>query len=179
MGVLLGTVSYCFMDKQVQNDLGFLQSSFIEGRQSVNFAGIMIRSLTSNTIFLAVVFLAGFSVIGQPIAIITLLIRGIGLGVTLAGFYGNYGRSGIIFSLAMLIPGAAISVVALAIGVRESIVLSNIYLRISLSSKQENGLLETIKLYGAKFFTLEVILSVSAGVDCLCSRLFGGLLAGM
>ena len=69
--------------------------------------------------------------------------------------------------MALVVPGAVFSSVAMVVGVRESIGLSNIYMRVSLSDRQVDGLLDSIKLYGTKFLVLEAVLAVSAGVDCI------------
>ena len=54
--------------------------------------------------------------------------------------------------------------------------LSNIYLRRTLSRRQETGLADTVKLYGAKLLVTEAMLALAAGADTLCNYLFIGKL---
>ncbi|MGN0594761.1 MAG: hypothetical protein ACI4I6_06345 [Hominimerdicola sp.] len=167
MGILLGTVSYCYMSGEFLEKLSLSQTSFIEGREQLSYGAILVKSFSTTTGFMSAVFLLGFCPIGQPLEFAVLLIRGMGLGVTLAQLYSTFGKQGIVYGLALVVPGAVFSSIAMVVGVRESIGLSNIYMRVSLSDRQVDGLLDSIKLYGTKFLVLEAVLAVSAGVDCI------------
>ena len=61
---------------------------------------------------------------------------------------------------------------ALAVGVREAVGLSNIFMTNGLCSGQTNGMLDSIKLYVTKFLVLEAVTAVSAVVDCSCTVAF-------
>lgn len=67
-----------------------------------------------------------------------------------------------------------VSCLALVTGAREAIVLSGLYMKITLSGRQENGLLDAVKLYCTKFLVLEAILAVGAGIDCFCTIMLIG-----
>ena len=172
IGVLLGTISYCYMSGDFLEKLSLSQTGFLARREHLNYGEILVKSFSGTTAFLAAAFVLGFCPIGQPVEFAVPLIRGMGLGVTLAQLYSCFGKQGIVFSLLLVIPGAVISTIALAVGVRESIGLSNIYMRVSLADRQVDGLLDTLKLYGAKFLMLEAALAVSAGIDCLGTVIF-------
>ncbi|MDO4944633.1 MAG: hypothetical protein Q4E74_05450 [Ruminococcus sp.] len=172
MGVLLGTISFCLSEGDFLKGLGLAQADFIQSRKAMDYAQIMVSSFSGATAFLAAAFICGLCAVGQPLGLCILLVRGMGLGLTLAQLYSAYGKSGMLYSAGLVLPGAAVSTLALVFAVREAVSLSNIYLRISLSGRQENGLLDTVRLYGAKFLVLISALAASAGIDCLCNFLF-------
>lgn len=174
MGVLLGTIAYCCSNADFLYKLSLTQSDFIKSRAEMDHSQILTGSLTGTTIFLAAAFLCGLCPLGQPAELALLVFRGMGIGLTLSQLYGTYGRSSVPYAMGLILPGAVISTLAVVIAVREAMSLSGVYLGISLSDRAENGLAETVKLYGTKFMVLEAALAAAAGADCLCSYLFIG-----
>lgn len=171
IGVLLGTLSCCLLDKTFLSSLQSAGGNFLDDRKSENFGQILVSSLGTCTLFLGVIFLCGFSPVGQLFEVAALVFRGMGLGVTLSQLYLSGGRSMIAYSCLMVVPAAVITSVAMMIGAREAVLLSNIYLRTTFADRQVDGLLETVKLYAAKFLVLEAVIAVGSGVDCLCTIL--------
>mgnify|MGYP000799614926 FL=1 len=91
IGALLGAVTFCFMDSDELSMLSVLSNSFVDVRSSGDLEEILVRSFFSSTVFLAVVFLSGFSSLGQPLAVAVLLLRGMGWGVAMSQLYSIYG----------------------------------------------------------------------------------------
>ncbi len=172
IGIFLGVMSFCFMDDNFLSQISLAQQNFMEIRKNQDFVHILIKSLSSSTIFLTCAFLLGFSAISQPLEIMIPLVRGLGLGVSVAQIYSQNGKSGILTSLVLILPCAVISMYALAVGVREAVGLSNIFMTNGLCSGQTNGMLDSIKLYVTKFLVLEAVTAVSAVVDCICTVAF-------
>ena len=172
IGVLLGVISHCFMSDAFLKQMAIAQENFIEIRRHQDFIIILMKSFLSSTVFLGVAFVLGFSAISQPLEIILPVIKGMGLGATMAQIYAQNGKGGMFISLVIILPCAAISMYALLMGTRESVSFSNILMTDLLSSKQSGGLLPALKLYITKFVVLEAIVAVSAGADCLCTVIF-------
>lgn len=173
-GVVLGTMAYCFMSRDFLNQLSLAQENFLEVRRNSDFAVVLMKSLSTSTMFLGAVFVLGFSAIAQPVEIGVLVFRGMGLGVTMAQVYTQYGTTGIAICAALIVPSALISAYALIIGTREAVYMSNLLMTNSLSDRPSEGMLSSVKLYGTKFLVLEAVCAVSAAVDCLCSVIFAG-----
>lgn len=76
IGALLGAVTFCFMGSDELSMLSVFSNSFVDVRSSGDLEEILVRSFFSSTVFLAVVFLSGFSSLGQPLAVAVLLLRG-------------------------------------------------------------------------------------------------------
>lgn len=178
VGVLLGSLFYGSMDTGIVKRLKSAQTGYVSLRQNLDFSKILLRTLSSSTAFLLVIFVSGFCALGQPVAVITLAIRGLGLGVVLSQMYSAYGVHGMLYSALLVVPNGLICSLALALGAREAICLSNQYAVYTLSDRQENGLRETVRLYCTKFLVLEAVLAVSAGADCLIAWMTKGLVPG-
>lgn len=172
LGIFFGVMSFCFMDDSFLSQISLAQQNFMEIRKNQDFVHILIKSLCSSTVFLGCAFLMGFSAIAQPVEILIPLIRGLGLGVSVAQIYSENGKIGILTCAVLILPCSLISMYALVVGVRESVGLSNIFMTNALSSGQTNGLLDAIKLYSTKFLVLEALIAVSAVVDCVCTVAF-------
>lgn len=175
VGVLLGSLFYSSMDQGTLKSLSNTQSGFVSLRRQMDFSQILLKTLGSSTLFLLVIFLSGLCAVGHPIVICTLALRGIGLGVVLSQLYSSFGVKGMLYSALLVFPNALICSLALVLGARESLCLSNRYALFSLSDRQEDGLRETLKVYCVKFLVLEAVLAVSAGVDCLVILITKGL----
>ena len=91
IGALLGAVTFFFMGSDELSMLSVFSHSFVDVRSSGDLEEILVRSFFSSTVFLAVVFLSGFSSLGQPLAVAVLLLRGMGWGVAMSQLYSIYG----------------------------------------------------------------------------------------
>ncbi len=176
LGILFGVISYCFMSADFLRQMSLAQQNFMELRANRDFVNILIKSFFSSSLFLGSAFVLGFSAIAQPVEVMLPLVKGMGLGVTIAQVYVQNGKGGMLTCLLMIMPCAVISMYALLVGTRESIGLSNILMTNTLSSKQAVGLLPTVKLYCTKFLVLEAVTAVSAAADCICTVAFSGKL---
>ena len=174
VGTLIGTVIYMSADASLTDRLGSLQAGFVGVRQELRFSRVLLGTLSSSTLFLAVVFLSGLCAVGQPVALCALLVRGMGFGVVLSRLYSAFAVRGVLWSLALVLPNAVVSGTVLVLAVREAVSLSNVYVCFSLSDRQENGLKETVRIYCAKFLVLEAVLALSAGVDCIVTYVMKG-----
>ena len=172
IGVASGTIFCCC--NGTSDEIITIGTDFVKSRMNVNFGRLMINSFLSSTVFLVLTFLFGFCAVGQPAELGILLFRGMGIGITVTRLYLTFGTGRLLYSMLMVVPAAALSTAALIAGGRAAVRLSGIYLKLTLSDRQENGLLDTIKLYGAKFLVLESVLAVSTGIECICVILLKG-----
>ena len=155
IGALLGAVTFCFMGSDELSMLSVFSNSFVDVRSSGDLEEILVRSFFSSTVFLAVVFLSGFSSLGQPLAVAVLLLRGMGWGVAMSQLYSIYGGHGVLLSAMFVLLPAVITAAALMIAAREAVAMSNILLCIVFSEGQHGGLRQTVRFYAVKFLVLE------------------------
>ena len=173
IGALLGAVTFCFMGSDELSMLSVFSNSFVDVRSSGDLEEILVRSFFSSTVFLAVVFLSGFSSLGQPLAVAVLLLRGMGWGVAMSQLYSIYGGHGALLSAMFVLLPAVITAAALMIAAREA-AMSNILLCIVFSEGQHSGLRRTVRLYAVKFLVLEAAAAVAAALECLLTIIFAG-----
>lgn len=119
IGALLGAVTFCFMGSDELSMLSVFSNSFVDVRSSGDLEEILVRSFFSSTVFLAVVFLSGFSSLGQPLAVAVLLLRGMGWGVAMSQLYSIYGGHGALLSAMFVLLPAVITAAALMIAARK------------------------------------------------------------
>ena len=174
VGVLLGSLFYSSMDNNMLANIGRTGSGFVSLRQQLDFPQILLRALSSSSLFLLVIFLSGLCAVGHPLAIGALAVRGLGMGVVFSQLYAGFGAKGMLYSAVLLLPNGLVCSVALVLGAREAVCLSNSYAAFSLSDRQHCGLKETLRRYCAKILVLEAVLAVSAGVDCLVTWITKG-----
>jgi stage II sporulation protein M len=172
IGTLAGCLLYGRMDAQTLGRICSSQADFISARGHASFSHILLRTLTSSSIFMLVVFLSGFGAIGHAAALGALGFKGMGLGLILSRMYIQYSVKGIVYSLFTIIPNAVVSAAVLALAAREAFSLSNTYALFTLSDRQHDGLRPFVKIYCAKLLILEAILALSAGCDCLIAWIF-------
>lgn len=175
-GVFVGVLSYCNLPKDSLDTLSILERGFVSDRTNCSVFEIIIQSMTTSTLILTGLYLLGFSCIAQPVEVLAIFLRGLGLGTTLAYIYSLNGSKGFLIILLLIVPFATVSSFAMIIGAREAIQMSNILVSYMLSDGNTSGKREVFKLYSVKFLVLEAIIAVSAALDGLSTFLFAGLL---
>lgn len=176
IGLVLGTMCCCLADKGLSGStIGYFADTIIK-RSSMEQGRLLAESLWGNTVFLLGTAVLGLCPVGQPFELALLVIRGMGLGYSMAQLYSLAGREMLGYCMGLMLPGAVIGLLGLIAAVREALCLSGIYLRMTLSDKPVQGLSQTIKLYGAKLLAAEAVLALAAGADTVCNYLFIGRL---
>ena len=159
-GVLLGTLCFC-----LGSDAPVLHGTLCVQRRDC--AKAMAGSLLGSTVFLMGFAVLGFCAIAQPFELALLVLRGMGIGYSLAGICAGTDRHAVLLNEAAVLPGAVLSTLALTAAAREALMLSNIYLKLTVSGRTDNDMRDTAKLYGAKLLVIEAVLALAAGADTL------------
>lgn len=158
----LGVIYGSLLARNADGYLVKISESFLLAKQSETFLSATLSSLISSFVFLLLLFLNGFSAVGQPFSIFILFFKGMGLGITMGHFYINLGFKGVLTSLILLVPAGVISGYAILLATRESIKLSNVFFKITAVKNfalQENA----FKGYCRKYLLL-VLLSIASAV---------------
>lgn len=151
--------------------LSDIQENYI--KNSDTFLGILFSSFFSNYLFVLIPYLLGYSSISQIITVFIPLFNGLGLGLSMGFLYSNLGLGGIGYSLLIIVPQTAVSLFAIFIACRESIKLSNLFLKGVKNSDSIN--FDIIKLYNIKFVVLTIITAISALIHSISIQCFSGL----
>ena len=174
-GVAYGAALVGALDRETVEALDAITKGFLLGRADAGFGSIFFRSAVSGLLLAMVIFLCGFSAVGQPFALFSLIFRGIGLGISMGYFYSQMGGQGILLSMGMLLPSGALSGYALLLACRESIKLSGLFFRAMTAEAVMPS--KTFRLYGLKFLILAGMLMAAALTDGICAKLFSGMAA--
>ncbi len=175
-GVIIGALVFCGLDSSSLNKLSFVSAEFVEERSDVDFLKLFFESFLSLTAQLFVVFVLGFWAVSQPVELLIPLLKGLGLGASLAQIYAASGAKGFLIILLLIIPYTLVSVFALVIGIREAVRLSNIFARKAFFDTNTNGMKKITSLYCQKFGILEILMLSASLIDCLCTFVFAKLL---
>ncbi|MGN0661426.1 MAG: stage II sporulation protein M [Oscillospiraceae bacterium] len=168
-GVLLGTVLVWILNDSQQTSLKAITQGFVESRANQGFLEIASSSFFSAAVYLIIAFFLGFCAISQPISLLLPFFKGMGLGLSMAQIYLEYGFSGIYICLASILPNALIVIFAVILAARESIRLSNVFLHSAMrgSSGEERGLVKNYLLKFTILFLMALAAAVADGVLCL------------
>lgn len=175
MGMLYGAAFLQQGDSGLWDRLSAVNQSYLYAVQDQADWMVLVQALTSSAVFLALAFLSGFSAIGQPVALFVMFLRGLGLGSYAGYLYLSFGMRGVLFCAVVLLPGALLTVAALALSCREAFRLSN---RILLSFLRGQALLkrELLVRYLKKHLLLFLLTVAAAGADCLLRFVFSGII---
>lgn len=176
LGVFVGSLAFCSMDKSTLSGLSFVTQGFIQTRKEQGMLEILLSSLLSSSGMLLIIFLLGFSAVSQPIELMIPFFRGLGLGASIAQIYTVSSTRGFVIVFLLILPYAIITSFAIIIAVREAIKLSNILISNVISSTSNDNMKAIARLYFIKLLVLEAIIAFGAIVDCICSMLFSGIL---
>ena len=176
IGVILGTLAYCFMSDSTADLLSLAAKDHISFRKSADFGRVLLDSFCVSSLFIAAEFLLGFFALGQLPAFALLIYRGMGLGAVLSQSYSETPSHRIVFVILLIVPACVISCYALCVAAKEAVRFSTRLLRLILLNKACPGLLDRSKNYAARFAALEAVAAVSAAVDCIASLIFAGKL---
>ncbi len=171
IGVAYGAVLAGGADAETAKSLQRISDAFLLQKEGATFFSALFSSLLSSGVFVLLLFLCGFSAVGQPFSFFLVLFRGIGLGTAMGHFYLNMGTKGILMSLALIVPAGIVSSYAILLAGRESVKLSNRFFKVMTSENfsMPAGILKT---YTVKFFILVLLILLSAVVNGLCTRIF-------
>lgn len=166
----------------ISGDSGLLESlrlftgSYTVAQRGQSLLQSFLGAFCSGFFFLLVPYLLGYSSIGQPAALLVPLFKGLGLGAFLGNLYRSYGFQGLFYSLLIVIPYTLAGLLAIFIGCRESIRLSNLFFCGFLAKRETVPVTgNVIRLYNIKFLVLVVIVAASAIIYTVCVLLFARL----
>ena len=177
LGVLFGTLIYCYMSEDRLSTLVMIREGFIESRLSDSFGARLLQSFCTGVLFLLAVYLLGLCALGQPFTVLVLVYKAVGLGTAAASVFSAYGAEGIKVFCFLLMPEGAVGLMILILAARESISMSGIVFKTLLSDTADRRMADITKLYSAKMLVLLACTGAAALLQSLLtitySVLFG------
>jgi len=166
-----------YISQSAENEiLKKVSATFFESRTDKDFLSVFLSNLLSGSIFTGILFLSGFSAIGQPLSIFTVFFTGVGFGSAIGNIYLSQGTKGIWFSILLLIPSYVIMGFAVLLSARESVKLSNnLFLTLVRSSFVPAE--KVFSRYIKKFAVIVLLLFLSALLGGVTGEVFKRLIS--
>lgn len=171
IGMFYGSMVVKMQSQELSQRFSLLTQGY--SYESGRFIHTLFTTFLSNTIFLLIPYFAGYGAVFQLASAFVPLFKGLGLGLTMGSIYQSDGLSGIVYSVLIIIPHTAVALIAILIGCRESIKMSNLFFKSIRHSDCLN--IEIIKLYNVKFIVLTAISFISALINAISMILFLGI----
>ena len=164
-GVLIGSVFYRELSAIEFVENFSLADSFISENISKTFFQYFSEILLKYGFLLAICFISGLCVIGQPICVGILFYRGICAGTSISLIYSTYGVKGFLLSLLAVVPEVVVSTFSLILSAREGIRFSNKLFKTVFLNRTDDDMIKNIKLYLLKFVVLFGIIIVLSLIE--------------
>jgi len=115
LGIIIGSMNYIMMPKDENTYLNQYMGSFFSAVSSdmPNLSTVFQSSIIENTKTVLIMWVFGFSLIGIPLCLFIVGIRGFAFGFAVSSFVGLYGFKGILIALCALFPQLIIYIPAL------------------------------------------------------------------
>jgi len=115
IGVLFGSIFITILDEPDKNTVISQITSFFDQikNNKIDYMGVLKNSVSSNLLFILFVWILGISVIGIPIIIIMMFLKGFMIGFSIAAIIAKYKLIGILGSLTYIFPHIIISLLVI------------------------------------------------------------------
>ena len=94
IGVVTGALFMTVLSSQDKQLVAETLSSFLENIEPTNYLASLTNNVIINVLFIVIIWLLGFSIIGLPIVVILLFKKAFTVSFTLSSFVANYGLKG-------------------------------------------------------------------------------------
>lgn len=161
LGVCIGTAVLASGGSSFPADrLDAALEDYVSAR--TNFGTTFMNTFLSGMLFVTACFLLGTSIISQPLLVLVPFLKGVGHGAVMALLYSRGDGGGVLISLVVILPAAAVTSLAVILAAREAIGMSCRLLATALGG---SGCAESIKIYLARFLVLTLMTAAAAGID--------------
>lgn len=179
IGMIYGVLCFYF-SSDTSSAFGGAAVSMAQGyAQRIHTDSMLIclkNAFSSTLLFLALAYLLGYSAIAQPIILLLLPVRGLGVGFFMASLYREFGLRGVLYCLLVLLVNLVVSFFCILIACREAFALSNMLFKSFAVPHSPPVTAAAVKLYNLKIGILLAIGFAGALSELLFSVLFGGVL---
>ncbi len=174
-GIVFGAIFARNAEISALSKLDFLFYSNFKARAAQPFISVFSASFASSFLFILFCFLCGLSMWGMFIIPGVVFFRGFGLGLTSGYIYAAYGGNGILFNLAVILPGAFVCCLAILLAAREGTRFSRKIASCGTSAQSGAISRGNMKLYLLRFGAILGIAFLAAVVDVFLSACFAGM----
>jgi stage II sporulation protein M len=172
MGVIFGAVIVNSLSFTQKEDLFYYLSQFFgqAAKGEVNAArDLFLQSFFHNSKFIGLIWILGISIIGLPIILIMLFIKGVTVGFTVGFLVNQMEWNGFLLSFVSILPQNLIIIPVFIIMAALSVMFSLRMIRNQFMKKISQPVLPLFFRYVFSFLGALVIVAVAAGIEALIS----------
>jgi len=172
MGVIFGAVIVNSLSFTQKEDLFYYLSQFFgqAAKGEVNAArDLFLQSFFHNSKFIGLIWILGISIIGLPIILIMLFIKGVTVGFTVGFLVNQMEWNGFLLSFVSILPQNLIIIPVFIIMAALSVMFSLRMIRNQFMKKISQPVLPLFFRYVFSFLAALVIVAGAAGIEALIS----------
>lgn len=181
MGVIFGAVIVNSMSFDQREDLFYYLSQFfsqIANGKTDASGELFQQSLLHNSKFIALMWVLGISIIGLPVILILLFIKGMVVGFTVGFLVSQMGWKGFVFAFVSILPQNVIIIPVFIVMAAVSIVFSLKMVSRQFTKKLSQPILPFFWRYVLLLGAAIVLLAVASGIEAYLSPGFMKAIAG-
>lgn len=165
VGLLAGSLIIRGGNEELIESVRFIFRSFLERREDQAFIESFYNAFLSSFVYVLLIFLCGFSAIGQPLSFCVIFSRGLSIGMAMSYVYQNSGIGGFFYNMIAIFPFAALSCAAVVTAGRAASRMSSTILAALLGRSAKGPI--TVGEYINKIGISAVFVAASALLDAL------------
>lgn len=170
IGVIFGSIFITILDEPDKNTVLTQIDTFFKQIDSnkIDYMSVLKNSTTSNLLFVLAIWLLGISIIGIPIIIIMIFLKGFMLGFSIASIIAKYKLIGVLGGLTYIFPHIVISIMVIFVMSYYALRLSFNLLRAAIEKKSIN-FSEIINRYSLVMVISIIIMIIASLIETFVS----------
>ena len=112
VGIIVGSIFVTILSKADKELVITHLNGFLDTIETdkIDYLLVLKNNLTTNLLFIGIIWLLGISVIGLPIMVVMFFTKSFILGFSIGSILSTFGAKGILFSIFYVFPGQVISI---------------------------------------------------------------------
>ncbi|MEH7178618.1 stage II sporulation protein M [Neobacillus vireti] len=172
MGVIFGAIVVNSMSITQKEDLFYYLSQFFGQIQNGKVAennDLFAQSFLHNSKFIGLIWILGISIIGLPVILIVLFIKGLVVGFTVGFLVSQLGIKGFLLAFVSILPQNLIIIPVFIMMAAFSVIFSLRMIKKQFFKKYGQPILPFFKNYIVSFVVAVVLISAASGVEAYVS----------
>jgi len=172
MGVIFGAIVVNSISLSQKEDLYYYLSQFfgqVTNGQVAESRDLFFQSLSHNSKYIGFIWLLGISIIGLPIILILLFIKGMLVGFTVGFLVNQMGWHGFLLSFVSILPQNLIVIPIFIISATLSVAFSLKMIRQQFMKKKGEPMLPIFGKYTFVLFLSFLLIACAAGIEAYIS----------
>jgi len=174
LGILYGSIRFGGLNADIFSRLSAVFGSHTNMLETTGIMRLFFNSISQSLWIILIIFVLGFCAIGYPIIAALCFIQGIAFGLSASYVYALMGASGILYSLALMIPGTLMHFLIVINASKSAGHLSLRILSVVTNKSKQEDLHHKCWMYCVHFFIYILLLLIKALIESILITIFSG-----